>query len=140
MLAVSWVYGLGRFQTDIKFMLNISVGLYWKFCWGFFIPVSLLAIFVYFLSTYSPLTYQGSPYPWPAELAGYILTGFAVVQVYKKGGQGWYRDVLQVPLWMLRSFCVEGGVRKAFSPNSEWGPARQAVREEWRLQEKVTQL
>ena len=65
MLAVSWVYGLGRFQTDIKFMLNISVGLYWKFCWGFFIPVSLLAIFVYFLSTYSPLTYQGSPYPWP---------------------------------------------------------------------------
>ena len=32
-LAVSWIYGLKRFTSDIKFMLNVSVGIYWKFCW-----------------------------------------------------------------------------------------------------------
>ena len=43
-----------RFAGDIKFMLNVSVGIYWKFCWVFFIPVSLTAILVYFIYNLLP--------------------------------------------------------------------------------------
>ena len=56
-----------RFAGDIKFMLNVSVGIYWKFCWVFFIPVSLTAILVYFIYSYQPLTYEGNDYP-PAAI------------------------------------------------------------------------
>jgi solute carrier family 6 amino acid transporter-like protein 5/7/9/14 len=43
---------------DIKFMMNITPGIYWKFCWGFFIPLALIAILIYFFVTYKPITYQ----------------------------------------------------------------------------------
>jgi len=35
-IGVAWCYGLNRFCRDIEFMLNIKIGFYWKFCWGFF--------------------------------------------------------------------------------------------------------
>jgi len=128
-LAVSWIYGLKRFTSDIKFMLNVSVGIYWKFCWGFFIPISLLAIFIYFLVSYTPLTYQGEPYPKSMEYGGYILTIFALIQI---------------PFWFLHSLCTgeNKGCQGAFQPNSDWGPARHSVKLEWLSKdfEKLTEL
>ena len=40
-----WVYGLYNLLRDIKFMLGIDLGIYWKFCWSFFIPLTLACIF-----------------------------------------------------------------------------------------------
>ena len=39
-------------------MMDISLGIYWKFCLGFFVPFSLIAIFIYFVVTFEPLKYQ----------------------------------------------------------------------------------
>lgn len=44
-------------------MLGIKLGFYWKFCWGFFIPVGLIVILVYSLVTSSELTHGGVAYP-----------------------------------------------------------------------------
>lgn len=124
-VAVSWIYGIRRFTKDIHFMLGINVGIYWKFCWGFFIPVSLLGIFIYFIWTFTPLTYQNIPYPISAEYAGYVLTLLAVIQV---------------PFWFLKSLCTFG--TKIFSPNSQWGPAKGSDKQEWLVSdlEKLTKL
>ena len=127
--AVSWIYGLKRFTKDIEFMLNVSVGIYWKFCWGFFVPFCLFCILIYFLATYEPLTYQGKPYPALAEYAGYGLTTLAI---------------MQLPIWLIHALYKAGRkeARTIFSPTSEWGPARQEVREEWQKMdwEMVTKL
>ena len=58
---ISWVYGLRRLLSDIKFMMNISLGIYWKFCLGFFVPISLIAIFIYFVLTYGASDVPGRP-------------------------------------------------------------------------------
>ena len=44
--------------SDIKFMMDISLGFYWKFCLGVFVPISLTAMCVYIVVTYEPLTYK----------------------------------------------------------------------------------
>ena len=44
--------------SDIKFMMDISLGIYWKFCLGVFVPLSLMAMCVYIVITYEPLTYK----------------------------------------------------------------------------------
>ena len=80
-IGVAWIYGLKRFIRDIKFMLNIDIGIYWKFCWGFFTPLALFGIFVYSVATYTPLTYQGQLYPAHYEYAGYALILLAIAQV-----------------------------------------------------------
>jgi solute carrier family 6 amino acid transporter-like protein 5/7/9/14 len=61
--AVAWVYGLTNVCRDIEFMLGIKLGIYWKFCWGFFIPVGLTVILVYSFITSHELTHNGSAFP-----------------------------------------------------------------------------
>jgi len=121
-LAVSWIYGIKNVTRDIKFMINVSVGIYWKFCWGLFIPISLLGIFVYFLVTYTPRMYNGVPYPPAAEYAGYGLTLLAVIQL---------------PFWFLRAVCRG---ETLFSPNCEWGPKKAANKKEWLDLQTLTEL
>ena len=48
-----------RFIRDINFMIGHSCGLYWKFCWFFFIPTSLIGILVYSIYTNEEPTYAG---------------------------------------------------------------------------------
>ena len=115
-VAVSWVYGANVFIRDVKFMLNVHLGFYWKFCWEVFVPISLFSIMVYFLATYKPVTYQNLPYPDLAILAGFLLTIFAIIQV---------------PVW-LGIAIFQRGVRSSMTPSCYWGPSQPDVREEWK--------
>ena len=114
-------------MRDIKFMMGISLGIYWKFCLGFFVPISLIAIFIYFIITYEPLTYQGFAYPEAAIYGGWILTAFAMIQI---------------PIWFCHSMCKEG--KSVFVPNKEWGPSRPNDKLSWlhhvQEEEKTTEL
>ena len=58
-VAMSWIYGMNRFIRDVKFMLGIKLGVYWKFCWGFFTPIALMGILAYSLWTFQPVEYSG---------------------------------------------------------------------------------
>merc|ERR1712223_2144805 len=93
--------------------------------------LSLLGIFVFFIVTYEPLTYQGYEYPKAAQYGGWILTAFAVVQI---------------PIWFLHSFFT-GDSRNCgavFSPNKDWGPAKPRDLNDWisymQGSEKITEL
>ena len=100
-VAINYIYGMKRVLEDVKFMLGIDLNIYWKFCWGFLIPFSLTFFFFYFTFTFEQITYGGVEYPDAAICkihyavaqqkfciyrntitdAGYVLTGFALVQV-----------------------------------------------------------
>ena len=107
--------------------MGINLGIYWKFCLGFFVPISLIAIFIYFIITYEPLTYQGFAYPEAAIYGGWILTAFAMIQI---------------PIWFCHSLCKEG--KSVFVPNKEWGPSRPNDKLSWlqhvQEEEKTTEL
>lgn len=62
-------------------MLGIRLGIYWKFTWGVFIPVSLSAIFVYSLVNFR--TFEANGYVYPAALtgAGWVLAAAALLQI-----------------------------------------------------------
>jgi len=125
-IGVAWIYGLKKFIQDIKFMLNISIGIYWKFCWGFFTPLALFGIFVYSVATYTPLTYQGQLYPAHYEYAGYALILLAIAQI---------------PLLLLHGLCTRGP-GGLFSASDAWGPAKLSLRRQWldETGEKLTAL
>lgn len=44
-------------------MLGIKTGWYWRICWAIITPALMIAIFVYNLVTYEPVTYKGHEYP-----------------------------------------------------------------------------
>lgn len=58
------VQGLRRILVDVRFMLRMGLGIYWKFTWSLFIPVALLGIFIYAMVSYQPMkTDDGNEYP-----------------------------------------------------------------------------
>ncbi|CAL8123743.1 unnamed protein product [Orchesella dallaii] len=122
--AVSWVYGLNNICKDIEFMLGIKLGFYWKFCWGFFIPVGLIVILVYSLVTATELTHNGVNYPPAAIGCGWALAAIALSLI---------------PLWAIhavftrKSKTLWGKLKESFQPTEKWGPKSQKTRAQWIL-------
>ena len=58
--------GVKSLMRDIKFMLGIDLGLYWKVCWAFIVPGALTFFFVYYLFTFPVVKYGGIPLPQAA--------------------------------------------------------------------------
>ncbi|KAH8337016.1 hypothetical protein KR059_011706 [Drosophila kikkawai] len=114
LIAVAWIYGVNRFCSDIKFMMGIETGWYWRLCWRFITPGLMTAVLIYMLLDMSALTYKGVAYPTLAHVFGCFLAAFGLIQlpgwglyaVYKqRGGSFWQR------------------VRAASKPSDTWGPA-----------------
>lgn len=63
LITFGWIYGVNRICMDIEFMLGIKTGWYWRICWAIITPALMIAIFVYNLATYEPVTYKGHEYP-----------------------------------------------------------------------------
>ncbi|XP_066523925.1 solute carrier family 6 member 19a, tandem duplicate 1 [Hoplias malabaricus] len=75
MVAVVYVYGIDRFNEDLKFMVGHKPNIFWQVTWRFLSPLILLVILVfYFVTTISKkLTYivwdpQSPVFPTLAEL------------------------------------------------------------------------
>nr|XP_033709318.1 sodium-dependent proline transporter isoform X7 [Tursiops truncatus] len=72
-LAVTRVYGIQRFCRDIHMMLGFKPGLYFRACWLFLSPATLLALLVYSIVKYQPSEYGSYRFPAWAELLGILM-------------------------------------------------------------------
>uniref|UniRef100_V9KM56 Transporter n=1 Tax=Callorhinchus milii TaxID=7868 RepID=V9KM56_CALMI len=71
---VAWVYGADRFMDDIARMIGYRPFFWMKWCWSFITPCTCLAIFLFHLIHYKPLTYNKVyVYPWWGESIGWCL-------------------------------------------------------------------
>ncbi|UYV74515.1 DAT [Cordylochernes scorpioides] len=78
-IAISWIYGIRRFSSNVQEMLGFEVGLWWKFCWAAIAPCFILLIIVYGLTSYEPLEYGPYRYPVWANLLGMGVAGSSVL-------------------------------------------------------------
>ncbi|KAG0712523.1 Sodium-dependent nutrient amino acid transporter 1 [Chionoecetes opilio] len=122
-VSVSYIYGLKNFLADLRFMLKRDLGVYWRFCWLFFIPVTLVAIFLHHLADPVMPTVAGKPLPDLAYACGWILTGVAVGVV---------------PVCFVHTLYHAPGhtflqrLRGVFRPADTWGPLHTKQRTAWR--------
>ncbi|XP_052011247.1 sodium-dependent proline transporter [Apodemus sylvaticus] len=112
-LAVTRVYGIQRFCRDIHMMLGFKPGLYFRACWLFLSPATLLALLVYSIVKYQPSEYGNYRFPAWAELLG-ILMGLL--------------SCLMIPAGMLVAVLREEGslwerLQQASRPAIDWGPS-----------------
>lgn len=117
---LTWVYGTSRIVKDLNFMMKRELGIYWRFCWTWFIPLVLTVILTYTLIFYKPVEYAKIALPMEAQLIGWsmfaagmlTILGFIIFEFVRMGG--WRRKF--------------GGM---FSPLVSWGPANVQNRMEW---------
>ena len=81
MAAIMWIYGVGRFASDLKFMLERNVSWYWKITWSI-APVILLVIFALSVYAWKTPNYADSEfYPTWAHSVGWFLMLFVTMQI-----------------------------------------------------------
>ncbi|XP_015205140.2 sodium-dependent proline transporter isoform X3 [Lepisosteus oculatus] len=105
--------GVQRFSRDIKMMLGFEPGIYFKMCWNYLSPLSMLALLVYSIVKYEPSEYGTYKLPKWAEILG-IFMGLL--------------PCLMVPTGMVVSVLREEGtlkerIKQAIRPSLDWGPA-----------------
>ncbi|XP_074605414.1 sodium-dependent nutrient amino acid transporter 1-like isoform X1 [Brevipalpus obovatus] len=112
-----WIYGVDNLCRDIKFMVGMTVGIFWRICWTFVIPVLLTVLFIYGSiqmrndnSKQDPLV---AGIPWWGIMIGWIMAFIAAAQI---------------PFWVLIAIMQQSGslkerVKKAFTHTKDWGPA-----------------
>ncbi|XP_034240905.1 sodium- and chloride-dependent GABA transporter 2-like [Thrips palmi] len=68
-IAIGWIFGAKNFSACIKSMMGVEVNKFWYACWVVFAPAVMVAIFVFYVVQYEPLTY-GSSYQYPLWAQG----------------------------------------------------------------------
>ncbi|RWS26933.1 sodium- and chloride-dependent glycine transporter 2-like protein, partial [Leptotrombidium deliense] len=123
-IAISWIYGFKNIAMDINFMLNKTLGAYWKLTWKFTSPIILAFISIYSLINHTPLHYGEYDFPEWADVIGWFLTALIV---------------LQIPLWAViaifkqrKGDSVMEKVKLTMKPSDIWGPKDNATCDEWR--------
>lgn len=72
--------GVDNFLDDAEFMLGNRPSFYWRFCWYFLTPLTLLSILIYFLCELKPIMYNDEYYPTSAYgIANSIASGWAKI-------------------------------------------------------------
>ncbi|XP_005946388.1 sodium- and chloride-dependent transporter XTRP3A isoform X1 [Haplochromis burtoni] len=102
-IAVSYIYGIKRFEKDIEDMLGHRPNWYWKIMWAVTSPLLLIGLFIFYIINYiqgGTPTYQA----WNKEL------GESAVTEYPVFGQVFIvlllvSSVSCVPLTALYAFC-----------------------------------
>ena len=109
MAAIMWIYGVGRFSSDLKFMLETNVGWFWKITWSA-APVILMVIFALSVYSWKTPTYDqaGSVvYPAWAHSVGWFLMLFVTMQIPA------------VAVVMIILFAIRGKARAVVSDRSK---------------------
>ncbi|XP_018015984.1 sodium-dependent nutrient amino acid transporter 1 [Hyalella azteca] len=118
-----WIYTYARYRRDVQFMINIKLGFYWRFCLQFFVPVALIALFIYFLLDFKVVTYNGGlAFPLIGRVFGWILFGVSMA-------------MLPVAFFFTcKNMEGETIIKKivaCFKPNEKHGPKNPKVRKAW---------
>jgi len=117
--AFTWIYKTKRMAADLSFMMEHEFGLYWRFCWTYFIPVSLAFILGYTLVFYRPVVYAGIELPVSAQVAGWVLVAVGVVMA------------IVIFVWtVVKRIRSEENVG-IFAPSKSWGPKCPMDRIDW---------
>ncbi|XP_008552116.1 sodium-dependent nutrient amino acid transporter 1 [Microplitis demolitor] len=118
-IGISWIYGVDNFLDDVEFMTNKRPFVFWRICWVFLTPILLCTIFIYFMISLDPLSYNNEYYPTSAYVAGWALVAC---------GLG--------PTLVFLISSIIHSKKKTFSdifkPSDNWGPRNAETRERWK--------
>ncbi|XP_005811276.1 sodium- and chloride-dependent creatine transporter 1-like [Xiphophorus maculatus] len=73
-VVIAWVYGADRFMDDVARMIGYQPLPYMKWCWSYITPFVCVAVFLFHVVNYQPLTYNTVyTYPLWGEALGWAL-------------------------------------------------------------------
>jgi len=141
-LVLTWIYGRDKLIKDFKFMLGRKLGFYWKFCWFYFIPLTIIGLFFYSLISYDPVKYANIALPLGAQLFGWSIFSLGVflllaimVAQFMHQHVNYKQRLSDSDDTSLTGWCQlkDRVVAALFRPMDSWGPSSYFHRSRWLL-------
>ncbi|XP_041533055.1 sodium- and chloride-dependent transporter XTRP3A-like [Microtus oregoni] len=113
-IAVCYIYGLKRFESDLQAMTGRSLNWYWKAMWAFVSPLLIIGLFIFYLSDYiitGPLQYQA----WDAS-QGHVVTKNYPTYALAVIGLLVASSIMCIPLVALGTFVMRHFKSRASFP------------------------
>ncbi|XP_018022208.2 sodium-dependent proline transporter, partial [Hyalella azteca] len=78
LLTLSWLYGVRRLSEDFAFMLGYNPSIFWKLCWTFLSPVTVIVMLIFSVLTWTdPAAALDSDPTWATPLR-WTLTAVSI--------------------------------------------------------------
>ncbi|KAI0215060.1 Sodium- and chloride-dependent glycine transporter 2 [Lamellibrachia satsuma] len=112
-VVIAWVYGVKRFYEDIELMIGYKPNCWWKQCWCYITPSTILFVFLFTVIQHTPVSYGTYMYPNWAIVVGWLMA---------------VSSMMPLPLFfIIKYYQATGGcyqrILKQVKPSSSWGPA-----------------
>merc|ERR1712218_245045 len=111
---VSWLYGVDNFLKDIEKMgikIPKLLEYYWRFCWCFFTPVSILFLIIMQFVKFEVYTYGDYVYPIGIQVLAWLIPSTSVVIIIILG-------VYQIGYYRGSGLDIKA----LFRPSNKWKP------------------
>eukprot|EP00096_Caligus_rogercresseyi_P010579 TRINITY_DN3906_c0_g1_i1.p1 TRINITY_DN3906_c0_g1~~TRINITY_DN3906_c0_g1_i1.p1 ORF type:complete len:673 (+),score=124.55 TRINITY_DN3906_c0_g1_i1:229-2247(+) len=81
-IAIGWIFGADKFCDCVEEMTGKRPNQFWYLCWRYFAPAVMGCVFVFYIFSYTPVTY-GKDYSYPkwAEYMGLCLSFSSMIWV-----------------------------------------------------------
>jgi len=122
LIAVSYVYGIGKFTRDADYMLAEKISPVWKWLWMIIAPAMLIFIAICSVFYSTPAEYNGVVFPPHIQLIGWFIA-FAAASA--------------IPIYMIYQIAVQPKgslwerIKTSASATPEWGPRSHRYRAGW---------
>jgi solute carrier family 6 amino acid transporter-like protein 5/7/9/14 len=125
-IVFAWFYGASRIIADVQLMCGFRLYPHWWFCWTFITPLLLVAILIFNMIDFTPLSYGDYLLPPWSQAVGWLMAIasvalipiFAVYQIWKSYQHPEYDNLN----FFQRLF-------KLTQATPQWLPADKAARE-----------
>ncbi|GFY57015.1 sodium- and chloride-dependent glycine transporter 2 [Trichonephila inaurata madagascariensis] len=112
-VAVSWVYGVDRFLHDIFLMTKRMPSVWWKLCWCYITPATIIALLLFILINHTAITYNSYVYPSWSIGIGWIIAMCSITPIPVVGAVILFKEKGNFKQRLINSL----------RPRPDWGPA-----------------
>ncbi|PRD23862.1 UNVERIFIED_CONTAM: slc6a5 [Trichonephila clavipes] len=112
-VAVSWVYGVDRFLHDIFLMTKRMPSVWWKLCWCYITPATIIALLLFILINHTAITYNSYVYPTWSIGIGWIIAMCSITPIPVVGAVILFKEKGNFKQRLINSL----------RPRPDWGPA-----------------
>ncbi|PRD26499.1 UNVERIFIED_CONTAM: slc6a5 [Trichonephila clavipes] len=113
LICISFVYGIDRFFMDISLMIKRTPPFWWKLCWCYITPGTIICLLLFIAINHEAVTYNEYIYPEWSIVVGWMIAMCSIV------------PIPTVAIYQLLK--AEGTLKERFiaslQPTEEWGPA-----------------
>ncbi|KAF8790807.1 sodium- and chloride-dependent glycine transporter 1-like [Argiope bruennichi] len=113
LICISWIYGIDRFFMDISLMIKRPPSLWWKLCWCYITPGTIVCLLTFIIINHEAVSYDDYKYPKWSIVCGWMIAMCSIVPI----------PILAVVQLLKAEGSFKERLISCLQPTEKWGPA-----------------